>query len=102
MSTEHPEPADSSISDQVTGAEMRMQQALADIYNGVSWSNDKQLARHYGVTRKTNWDSVREGRLPKPKKLTPRRTRWSNAEIAQHDQKTKNLEYKQAMEALYV
>ena len=45
MSTEHPEPADSSISDQVTGAEMRMQQALADIYNGVSWSNDKKLAR---------------------------------------------------------
>ena len=102
MSTEHPEPADSSISDQVTGAEMRMQQALADICNGISWSNDKQLARHYGVTRKTIWDWVREDRLPKPKKLTPRRTRWSNAEIAQHVQKIKNLEYKQAMEALYV
>ena len=102
MSTELPEPADSSTSDQVTGAEMRMQQALADICNGVGWSNDKQLARHYGVTRKTNWDSVREGRLPKPKKLTPRRTRWSNAEIAQHDQKIKNLEYMQFMEALYL
>ena len=93
---------DSSTSEHVTGAELRMQQALADICNGVVWSNDKQLARHYGVTRKTIWDWVREGRLPKPKKLTPRRTRWSNAEIAQHDQKIKNLEYKQFMEALYV
>ena len=102
MSTELPEPADSSTSDQVTGAEMRMHQALADVCKGVRWSNDKQLARHYGVTRKTIWDWVREGRLPKPKKLTPRRTRWSNAEIAQHVQKIKNLEYKQAMEALYV
>lgn len=101
MNTELPEPVDSSTSEHVTGAELRMQQALADICNGVGWSNDKQLARHYGVTRKTIWDWVREGRLPKPKKLTPRRTRWSNAEIAQHDQKIKNLEYKQFMEALY-
>lgn len=93
---------DSFTSEQITGAELRMQQALADICNGVGWSTDKQLARHYGVTRKTIWDWVREGRLPKPKKLTPRRTRWSNVEIAQHDQKIKNLEYKQFMEALYV
>ena len=102
MRTAPHEPVDSSISEHVTSAELRMQQALADICNGVGWSNDKQLARHYGVTRKTIWDWVREGRLPKPKKLTPRRTRWSNAEIAQHDQKIKNLEYKQFMEALYV
>ena len=102
MSTAPHKPVDSSTSEYVTGAELRMQQALADICNGVGWSNDKQLARHYGVTRKTIWDWVREGRLPKPKKLTPRRTRWSNAEIAQHDQKIKNLEYKQFMEALYV
>ena len=102
MNTELPEPADSSISEQVTGAELYMQQALADIRNGVGWSTDKQLARHYGVTRKTIWDWVREGRLPKPKKLTPRRTRWSNAEIAQHDQKIESQEYMQFMEALYV
>ena len=102
MNTELPEPVDSSTSEHVTGAELRMQQALADIRNGVGWSTDKQLARHYGVTRKTIWDWVREGRLPKPKKLTPRRTRWSNAEIAQHDQKIESLEYMQFMEALYV
>ena len=102
MNTELPEPADLSTSDRVTGAELRIQQALADICNGVGWSNDKQLARHYGVTRKTIWDWVREGRLPKPKKLTPRRTRWSNAEIAQHDQKIESLEYMQFMKALYV
>lgn len=40
--------------------------------------------------------------VTKPKKLSPRRTRLSNAKIAQHDQKIKNLEYKQFMEALYV
>ena len=102
MNTELPEPVDSSTSEHVTGAELRMQQALADICNGVGRSNDKQLTRHYGATCKTIWDRVREGRLPKPKKLTPRRTRWSNAEIAQHDQKIRNLGYKQFMEALYV
>jgi len=102
MGTAPHEPVDPSTSEHVTGAELRTQQALVDICNGVGWSNDKQLARHYGVTRSTMWDWVREGRLPKPKKLTPRRTRWSNAEIAQHDQKIKNLEYKQFMEALYV
>ena len=102
MSTALHEPIDSSTSEHVSSAELRMQQALADIRNGVGWSNDKQLARHYGVTRKTIWDWVREGRLPKPKNLAPRSTRWSSAEIAQHDQKIKNLGYKQFMEALYV
>ncbi len=102
MNTELPEPVDSSTSEHVSGAELRMQQALADIRNGVGWSTDKELARWYGVTRKTIWKWVGDGLLPKPKKLTPRRTRWSNAEIAQHDQKIKNLEYKQFMEALYV
>ena len=53
MNTELPEPVDSSTSEHVSSAELRMQQALADICNGVGWSNDKQLARHYGVTRKT-------------------------------------------------
>lgn len=101
MSTAPHKPIGSPTSEQFTGAELRMQQALADICNGVGWSNDKQLARHCGVTRKTIWDWVREGRLQKPKKLTPRLTRWSNGEIAQHDQKIKNLEYKQFMEALY-
>jgi len=92
---------DSSKSVHVSGAELRMQQALADIRNGVGWSNDKQLARHYGVTRKTIWAWVREGRLPKPKKITPRRTRWLNVGIAQHDEKIINLGYKQFMEELY-
>jgi len=67
MSTELPEPADSSTSEHVTGAELRMQQALADICNGVGWSNDKQLARHYGVTRKTIWDWVRKAGYPSPR-----------------------------------
>ena len=59
MNTELPEPVDSSTSEHVSSAELRVQQALADICNGVGWSNDKQLARHYGVTRKTIWDWVR-------------------------------------------
>ena len=67
MSTELPEPADSSTSDQVTGAEMRMQQALADICNGISWSNDKQLARQYGVTRKITGTGCEKAGYPSPR-----------------------------------
>ena len=52
MNTELPKPVDTSTSEHVTGTELRMQQALADICNGVGWSSDKELARWYGVTRK--------------------------------------------------
>ena len=52
MSTALHKPVDSSTSERVTGAELRMQEALADICNGVGWLNDKQLTRHYGGTRK--------------------------------------------------
>ena len=52
MSTAPYKPVDSSPSKHITGAELRMRQALADICNGVGWSSDKELARWYGVTRK--------------------------------------------------
>ena len=53
MSTAPHEPVDSPTSEHVTGAELRMQQALADIRNGVGWSNDKQLAAYFGMCENT-------------------------------------------------
>jgi predicted DNA-binding transcriptional regulator AlpA len=72
-----------------TNVELRMDEALRDIQNGVGWSTDKQLARYYGVTRKTIWDWTKDPDvgLPAPKKLGKRRTRWSNQEIQGFDRK---------------
>jgi len=50
-----------------------------------AWLTDRDLAVRYNVHRITIWRWSREGRLPKPRKLTTQTSRWSAAEIERHD-----------------
>ncbi len=75
--------------------------ALQDIVSGYGWSTDQILARYYSVTRKTIWDWSRQGKLPKPKKISSNRTRWNNAEIKLHNERVANLKEKESLGELY-
>jgi predicted DNA-binding transcriptional regulator AlpA len=77
-------------------------QQLENVSTGVGWSSVKVLAAYYDCSEKAIWERSRNGKLPKPKKLGHRNTRWSNAEILKHDQELNNLERYQLLEALYV
>ena len=80
----------------------RLDQALLNVKAGVGWSSAKVLARYYGVSEKAIWDWGREGRLPGPKKLSHRNTRWSNAELSVHDKAISRLSLKKELEPLYL
>jgi len=56
---------------------------LQDVIDGIGFSTDKTLARYFDTTRKTIWDWSRnsDNAFPKPKKIGPNLTRWSNAEL---------------------
>jgi predicted DNA-binding transcriptional regulator AlpA len=75
--------------------------ALADIVSGYGWSTDAILARYYSVTRKTIWDWSKQGKLPEPKKISPNRTRWNNAEIKAHNERVNNLKANELLGELY-
>jgi predicted DNA-binding transcriptional regulator AlpA len=75
--------------------------ALADIVSDYGWSTDAILARYYSVTRKTIWDWSKQGKLPKPKKISPNRTRWNNAEIKAHNERVNNLKANELLGELY-
>jgi prophage regulatory protein len=47
----------------------------------IMYLSDKALAARYDVARPTIWKWVREGRFPKPHKLTDGCTRWKLEEI---------------------
>ena len=55
--------------------------ALKDLSAGVGWSTDKTLARYFSTSRKTIWTWAREGRIPRPRKISANMTRWSNDEL---------------------
>ena len=57
------------------------QQQLALIEEGVGYSSDKTLAQFYDASRSTIWKWSREGKLPKPIKLTSGATRWDNKQL---------------------
>ena len=75
--------------------------ALHDIELGIGWSSDRVLARYFSVTRKTIWEWSRQGKLPKPKKISANRTRWNNKEIKAHDEAVNNLQGKELLGSLY-
>jgi predicted DNA-binding transcriptional regulator AlpA len=75
--------------------------ALADIDAGYGWSTDRILARYYSVARKTIWDWSKTGKLPEPKKISPNRTRWNNAEIKAHNERVNNLKANELLGELY-
>jgi len=75
--------------------------ALADIDAGYGWSTDRILARYYSVARKTIWDWSKTGKLPEPKKISPNRTRWNNAEIKAHNERVNNLKVNELLGDLY-
>jgi len=52
---------------------------------GPLYVSDKQLAQRYSVTRKTIWSWVSTGLLPRPKRLSPKCTRWRLDQIEQRD-----------------
>ena len=56
-------------------------------HNTPAWLSDRDLAQRYAVSRITVWRWARGGVIPKPKKLGPNTSRWSAAEIEQHDQR---------------
>ncbi|GGY82005.1 helix-turn-helix transcriptional regulator [Marinobacter zhanjiangensis] len=43
--------------------------------------SDKDLAARWSVHRVTPWEWARQGRIPKPVKISTRCTRWRVAEI---------------------
>jgi len=57
------------------------QQQLNLIEQGVGYSSDKTLAQFYDASRSTIWKWSREGKLPKPIKLTSGATRWDNKSV---------------------
>ena len=56
-------------------------QQLEDLATGVGWSTDKTLARYFSTSRKTIWAWAKEGRIPKPHKISANMTRWANDEL---------------------
>jgi prophage regulatory protein len=51
--------------------------------SSAKYLSDKKLAERYDTHRATIWRWVREGKLPKPVKLTSGSTRWSIADLEQ-------------------
>lgn len=49
------------------------------------WLRDIDVAARYSVSRMSVWRWVQQGRLPKPRKLSPGCTRWNVADLAAHD-----------------
>ena len=50
-----------------------------------TWLTDQQVATRYSVSRMSVWRWVQQGRLPKPRKLSPGCTRWNASELDAHD-----------------
>ena len=54
---------------------------LQDLSSGLGYSTDKTLARYFSTSRKTIWTWAKEGRIPRPRKISANMTRWDNAEM---------------------
>ena len=54
---------------------------LQDLSSGLGYSTDKTLARYFSTSRKTIWAWAKEGKIPKPCKMSANTTRWRNAEM---------------------
>lgn len=53
----------------------------------VQYLSDKTLAERYDTSRQTVWRWVREGKLPKPIKLSTGTTRWSLSDLSAWESK---------------
>ena len=62
----------------------RQNSQLEDLHRGIGWSSDKTLARYFDTSRQRIWAWSREGRIPKPYKISANMTRWCNATIKQY------------------
>jgi len=47
--------------------------------------NVKSVAKRYSISVSTVWQWTKDGILPKSKKIGKRTTRWSSAELDEHD-----------------
>ena len=61
--------------------EKRLIEQLANVRDGIGWSNDKVLALYFDVSRQRIWVWAKEGKLPAPHKHGEATTRWNNGEV---------------------
>ena len=48
------------------------------------WISDRTIAERYEIARSTVWAWTREGRIPKPVKLSENITRWDEEAVEKH------------------
>ena len=48
------------------------------------WISDRTIAERYEIARSTVWAWARQGKLPKPVKLSENVTRWNDSEVQIH------------------
>lgn len=52
---------------------------------GKAWLTDHDMAVRYSVSRATIWRWTRDGKIPKPHRLTKGTTRWNALEVLEFD-----------------
>ena len=52
-----------------------------EIKKNHQWVSDRTIAHRYEIARSTVWAWAKDGKLPKPVKLSANITRWDNAEV---------------------
>lgn len=67
------------------------EQLFNAIERGVGFSADKTLAKYFDTSRSTIWLWARNGKLPKPEKLSTGTTRWDNRKIKEFVQEAANV-----------
>ncbi|WP_368388891.1 helix-turn-helix transcriptional regulator [Marinobacter sp. SS8-8] len=45
----------------------------------------KEVSKRYGVSPKSIWRWIREGRFPKPVKLAPKTARWRETDLQAYE-----------------
>jgi len=63
----------------------RLAEQIEDLKAGNGWGSDIILSRYFGVSRQTIWKWAKEGRLPKPHKISGNTTRWRNEEVKESE-----------------
>ena len=54
--------------------------------NSVVYLSDKQISERYNISRGTVWNWLRDGKLPKPVKLSSACTRWRLSDLEQWEE----------------
>lgn len=60
---------------------------MAQDLSNIVYYSDRDLARRYACHQMTIWKWARQGRLPKPIKISDNTTRWRSDQIFAHEAK---------------